>query len=462
MSLRYKLTFSVAGILIIVMAVSAAFQVYATRAVHDFNLNTPMLGEQSKALMDRYFALTAVVFFAMLVVILIITYIYAGKLARPVLELTRASEELASGNFDVSISENFGTDEIGVLARSMRNMISELSSLIGSISSSTEDLRSAGEMLSLSARQSVRVNEEMTMSVNGISEDTNSQMLAVNCIAEAIRGTSSGLESVASITAAVSGKSTETSTLADRGSKSLENAIKQMGGISTITRQIAEAIQNLGEKSKNINEIIALIKTISEQTNLLALNAAIEAARAGEAGRGFAVVAEEVRKLAEQSNQASGKISSEISEIQQRTEDAVKLMGVGVAESEKGVEAVTQNEEMFKHIIADIADLSSDIQRITSVVQELSESNRTTQSSVDELGEMSVKNSKAALYIASAAQSQFSDINDIAQSSGELLAIAEKMQATVQNPVMSDTSKAIALPAPDREDIIKQLQAASN
>jgi methyl-accepting chemotaxis protein len=469
--------------LVIVMIVSAAFQIYVSRAVYDLNQrladesildtqkptvdgaeidpNMITLTEQSKMLMDRYIMFMAVLFFVMLAVMLIITYIFAGRLTRPILELNRASEEMANGNFDVSIREGLGSDEIGALERSMRHMAGELSALIGHINLSAEDLRNAGELLSETASQSVKVTEEITMSVNGITENSNAQMRTVDGITEAIRGTSGGLENVASITAAVSEKSMETSSLADQGSKSLENAIKQMGDISTVTRQIAETIRNLGEKSKNINEIIELIKTISEQTNLLALNAAIEAARAGEAGRGFSVVAEEVRKLAEKSNQATGKISSEIDEIQKNTENAVTLMDVGVAESEKGMEAITQNEEMFKHIIADIANLNSDIQRITSVVQELSESNRTIQSSVDELDEISVRNSKAALYLASATQSQFSDTNEIAQSSRELLTIAEDMQTTVQRLGMPGTSNAATLPASDREDIIKQLQAVS-
>ena len=427
----------------------------------EIDSNMTSLREQATILLDKSLALTTAIFAALILVMLIITFLYTGKFVRPILELSHASEEMANGNFDVSIREKLGGDEIGVLGNSMRNMVGELSSLIGHISSSAEELRSAGEMLSVNATQSVKVTEEVSMSVSGITEDTNAQMLAVNSITEAVRGTSDNLDNVASITISISEKSTETSSLAEQGSKSLEDTIKQMGDISTITRQIAEAIQNLGEKSKKINEIIVLIKGISEQTNLLALNAAIEAARAGEAGRGFAVVAEEVRKLAEQSRQATGKISSEIDEIQHDTEDAVRLMGVGVEESEKGVEAVAKNGEMFEHIITDIAGLNNDIQRITSVVRELSESNRTIQSSVGELGEISTKTSKAALYIASAARSQSSDISNIAHSSKELLDIAENMQTQVRRLRMPGDGDAATLSAKNKEDIIKELQAVS-
>jgi len=252
MSLRYKLMLMIAGMFIIVMAASTAFQIL-----------------EPWKLMGGRLALLAVVFLAILAVMLIITYIYTGKLTRSIVELSRASEEIANGNFDVSIDEKLSNDEIGQLGRSMRHMVDELSSLMGYVNSSAADIQKAGEILSSIASESVRVTEEMTMTVKGISDDANAQMLAVNGITETVRGAAHGLENVASITSAISEKSMETSSLADQGSKSLESAIRQMGDISTTTRQIAEAIRNLGEKSKNINEIITLIKAISEQTNLL-------------------------------------------------------------------------------------------------------------------------------------------------------------------------------------------------
>ena len=452
MSLRYKLTLMTAGMIFIVLSASIAFRILEPVA---------MLEEQPNMLSAGRIGHMVFFFLFIPAVMLIATYIYAGKLTCSILELSRASEEIANGNFDVSVSEKHGDDEIGTLGRSMRHMAGELSSLMGHINSSVEDIEKVGKILAATASQSVKVTEEMTMSVNGISEDANAQLLAVNGITEAVRGTSLGLENVTSITGAISEKSIETSSLADQGSKSLESAIRQVSDISTITRQIAEAIRTLGEKSRNINEILALIKAISEQTNLLALNAAIEAARAGEAGRGFAVVAEEVRKLAEQSRQATGQISSEIDEIRQNTEDAVKLMGVGVAESEEGVEAVTQNGEMFKHILADIVDLNSEIQRITSVVEELSESNSVIRSSIDELSEISVKTSKAALYLEAAAHSQSSDISEIAFSSKEVLAMAENMRATAHHLSMSGTHNTLSSSVSKQEEIIKKLQAES-
>jgi len=90
----------------------------------------------------------------------------------------------------------------------------------------------------------------------------------------------------------------------------VEKAITQMGHIEESVIRSAHVVAKLGERSKQIGQIVDTISGIAGQTNLLALNAAIEAARAGEQGRGFAVVAEEVRKLAEQSQDAAKQIPS--------------------------------------------------------------------------------------------------------------------------------------------------------
>src|SRR6185312_928154 len=115
-------------------------------------------------------------------------------------------------------------------------------------------------------------------------------------------------------------------------------------------RPVGTAIQDLSTKSERIGGVVDTITAIAEQTNLLALNAAIEAARAGEQGRGFAVVAEEVRKLAEESQDAAGQISSLIGEIQGQTHQVVDVVAEGGRKTEDGVATVEQARAAFEQI----------------------------------------------------------------------------------------------------------------
>ncbi len=128
----------------------------------------------------------------------------------------------------------------------------------------------------------------------------------------------------------------------------------------------------LGDRSKQIGEIVSVIKDIADQTNLLALNAAIEAARAGEQGRGFAVVADEVRKLAEKTAHSTSEIGGMINAIQAETEKAVVSMGEGTKKVKVGVELANQAGEGLHKIVDSVNGLQTMVQQIASATEEMS------------------------------------------------------------------------------------------
>ena len=136
------------------------------------------------------------------------------------------------------------------------------------------------------------------------------------------------------------------------GSAASAEATEAMAAVRDSTEEVTSAIRSLADKSDEIGGIVSTIGGIAEQTNLLALNAAIEAARAGEQGRGFAVVAEEVRKLAEESQQAAGTISVLIEQIQGETGRTVQLVEDAAARSQAGAEVVGTARDAFDRISA--------------------------------------------------------------------------------------------------------------
>ncbi len=163
----------------------------------------------------------------------------------------------------------------------------------------------------------------------------------------------------------------EASSKAEDGTRVINNAFTQMKMISKKFEVSTNAIDHLEDKSKEIDQIVALITNIAAQTNLLALNAAIEAARAGEQGKGFAVVADEVKKLAEQSAGAAREIGSLIHKIQEEIEHAVDSMAEGNEAVRSGISMVGNAGEFFNSIFNEIEDISNQMMNISTVIVEV-------------------------------------------------------------------------------------------
>lgn len=156
----------------------------------------------------------------------------------------------------------------------------------------------------------------------------------------------------------ISGKMQETYESSGKESKSLQENISALQNIKHKVQIIAELIIELTEYVKQIGSTVSIVENISEQTNMLALNAAVEAARAGEYGKGFAVVAGEIRKLADESKQATSKITTLVSEIEQTTSSTIMATEDGAKEIENGVKFAAEISSNINLIINNIKDLS--------------------------------------------------------------------------------------------------------
>lgn len=149
-----------------------------------------------------------------------------------------------------------------------------------------------------------------------------------------------------------------------RESKLLNDNIQTMQNLKHKVQTIAELIIELTDYIKQIGSTVNIVENISEQTNMLALNAAVEAARAGEYGKGFAVVAGEIRKLADESKQATNKITSLVTEIEQTTSSTIIATEDGTKEIEDGVKFASDISDNILIVVNKIKDLGLDINDI--------------------------------------------------------------------------------------------------
>ena len=184
----------------------------------------------------------------------------------------------------------------------------------------------------------------------------------------------------------------------------------------------------MGERPKEIGQIVVTISGIAEQTNLLALNAAIEAARAGEQGRGFAVVAEEVRKLAEQSQVATKQIASLIGEIQGDTDQAVLAMGNGTREVKLGADVVNAAGQAFQEIAGLVTQVSDQVKEISLTIDQMALGSQQIVSSVNQINSLSKKVTGEAQMVSAATEEQSASMEEIASYSMSLATLAQNLQ----------------------------------
>lgn len=195
----------------------------------------------------------------------------------------------------------------------------------------------------------------------------------------------------------------------------------------------AAIISQLGERSKEIGQIVETISGIAGQTNLLALNAAIEAARAGEQGRGFAVVADEVRKLAEQSQGAAQQIAGLIGEIQSETDKAVVSMENGTSKVKAGTGIVNEAGETFEKIIVMVTDVAQKVEQISTRIRGLARGSQHVVASIHQFEELTTKTVEEVQTVSATTEEQAASMEEIASSSQCLSQMAAELQQAISD-----------------------------
>lgn len=324
--------------------------------------------QQAKSLTEKLL-LIIVVISVIVIVVGILSGIYlARSIIQPIRKMT---EHMNSGDLNFMAAKH-PKDEVGDLVQSFGKIAKMLRQMVANVQSNAEQVAGLSEELTATADQSSTAADQVASAIQVVAQETGEQQSSVqDAVRETEEMTTTLRQTVFEI-ADVEGISEKTSTEARNGIQAVGRAVSQMTTIQQTVSQSAMVIAKLGERSREIGEITGVISGIAGQTNLLALNAAIEAARAGENGRGFAVVAEEVRKLAEQSQEAALRITDLITSIQDDTEQAVQAMNRGTHEVKIGSDVVHVAGQSFDGIASLVTQVSDKIilisQSMTGIV----------------------------------------------------------------------------------------------
>ncbi|MGS2779456.1 methyl-accepting chemotaxis protein [Robertmurraya sp. GLU-23] len=357
-------------------------------------------------------------------------YWFTWKMKRRLSNLTKALDMAGNGDFTAKV-EDHSNDELGVLSDSYNKMSGSLKDMMNEVISTSELLASSSEELTASSEQTSKATETITESIQQVADGAEQSTSSVQESAIALEEVTKGIQSIADNASIVSEVSVHATEKAKEGGLFVDKTVNQINEINHSVVASGEVIKTLEHRSQEIEKITNVITAIANQTNLLALNAAIEAARAGEHGKGFAVVADEVRKLAEQSQQSSSQISALIKTIQEdmtQSSQSIEQVSVDVKE---GLMIVNQTKETFKEILEFMANLTGQINDMAATSEEISASTQEVSATVSGIIHISEQTSMHSQNVAASAEEQLASMEEIATSASALSNLADDLKVLI-------------------------------
>lgn len=347
--------------------------------------------------------IVAIVLFSGLVLIGLIWWLLNRIVSQPLARTIDRMEDIAEGDFTIRLDTK-SKDELGDLAREFNRMLERLQGTMLDISSGASQLAAASEELST-------ISIDSNRSIAAQTSETEQVATAMNQMSSTVAEVAKSTEQAASAAHDAQHEATEGRTVVAETISSIESLASDVEKAATVINELSLA-------SKDISQVLEVIKTIAEQTNLLALNAAIEAARAGEHGRGFAVVADEVRSLASRTQQSTEEIHAMIERIQNESSKAVQVMENGQKTAENSVAKAQTSRQS--------------LQQILHAVERINLLNTEVASAAEEQSAVAEEISRNITTIRDAAEHNSTNSDHSMRQSEELAKLATMLQQRIQ------------------------------
>lgn len=367
-----------------------------------------------------------------IIISIFVSIFTTGQLTQPIHNIIYITKELSSGNFDVK-AEKHSIAEMNLLSENFNNMVDKLRDALQKTSVLANETYSSSDNLLALSQSMFEKSSDIVRSVEEISEGSTRQAEdTMNC-AEVSNKLNNEINNTISRLKEVDASKEESISVLNDSDKVINGLSDASYQNSHAMEKVSSTVEKLSDKTNNILEIISKINDITNQTNLLALNASIEAARAGEAGKGFSVVANEIRKLAEQSQEAAQDIKTIISGVNESIKESLDISEGAKETFSKELDEVAKTIKAFVTLKSSMEKVSSSIEKALKSIEVMTEDKNQLVEAIGSIAAVSQQNTAVTQEVNAVIQDEAEENKKINELSENLNRKAEELQQVLSS-----------------------------
>lgn len=354
-----------------------------------------------------------------------------ATIAKPLVQLRNLMVEGARGNLTVRSNGEKRQDEIGQLANSFNEMMTQIQALALQTTRSAAEVLSTASELTEASKQTSIAAKEIAVATEEIANGATSLAVEAEKGSDLTAHMNSQMKEVISANDEMSSSAMDVERASQQGTAYMGVLIEKTGATEEMTRSMVEKVDALKDSTGSIVKILDVLNNLTKQTNILSLNATIEAARAGAAGKGFMVVADEIRKLADQSRQSIDVVAQITAKIQGEIEETVSVLSEAYPLFQEQITSVKEANSIFLQVEAQMGLFAGKLELATNAVSELEKSQSVMSDAMTSVSAVAEQSSATSEEVASLSNEQLSISQGLVRLSDKLDSVSRELKESL-------------------------------